>query len=137
MDVFESARTLSPLGTQHEIDESASEAVARRIAVALFGAEPGVDAKRIGAWSLRLVKSCAIASAFSTICADDTRRALHGGLWMGTALWLVGDELALPLLGLRDKPTAYHPTQHLQSLAQELAFGMAAAATTHALEASR
>lgn len=55
----------------------------------------------------------------------------------GLGLGLIGGAIALPLLGLSDKPTAYHPTEHLQSLARHLGFGAATAATTHVLEGSR
>jgi hypothetical protein len=56
------------------------------------------------------------------------------GAVFGVGLWLIGDELALPLLGLSDKPTAYHPTRHVQSLAAHLGYGVATAATTRALK---
>jgi hypothetical protein len=46
---------------------------------------------------------------------------------------LFGDELAAPLLGLSDKPTAYHPARHAQSLVSHLGYGVATAAATRAL----
>jgi uncharacterized membrane protein YagU involved in acid resistance len=58
---------------------------------------------------------------------------LRDGALFGAALWLFGDEIAMPLLGLADKPTQYHPTRHLQSLAAHLGFGVATAATAQAL----
>jgi len=51
----------------------------------------------------------------------------------GTALWLFGDEIAAPLLGLADKPTEYHVTTHVQALLQHLGYGIATVATTNAL----
>ncbi len=56
-----------------------------------------------------------------------------GGALFGAGLWLLGDELAVPLLGLSDRPTSYPVTSHLQSLAQHLGFGVATAATTGVL----
>ncbi|HEX8110896.1 MAG TPA: hypothetical protein VF516_24355, partial [Kofleriaceae bacterium] len=62
-----------------------------------------------------------------------TGGAIASGAALGVGLWVVGDELAVPLLGLADKPTAYHPSQHAQGLVEHLAYGVAAATTARAL----
>jgi hypothetical protein len=60
-------------------------------------------------------------------------RAIGEGAIYGARLWLLGDEFAVPLLGLSDKPTAYPRIKHLQLHAQHLGFGVVAAATANAL----
>ena len=56
-----------------------------------------------------------------------------GGAAFGTALWLFGDEFAVPLLGLAQGPTAFPVRQHLHRLGAHLAYGLATAAATQAL----
>ena len=46
------------------------------------------------------------------------------GLPFGAALWLLGDELAVPALGLSRSPTEYPATTHLQALGSHLVYGL-------------
>jgi uncharacterized membrane protein YagU involved in acid resistance len=57
----------------------------------------------------------------------------EGGAAMGTSLWLLGDELAMPLLGLTDGPTAYTPLLHLHAFGAHIAYGVASSLATQAL----
>ena len=58
---------------------------------------------------------------------------IQGGLALGIGLWFFGDELAMPLLGLADGPTAYPPALHAHGLGAHLAYGLATSATTQLL----
>ena len=78
-----------------------------------------------------------VASLYGLVRGGRTHRVVRDGLLFGSGLWLLGDELAVPLLGLGDKPTAYHPTLHLQMLLAHLGFGVATAGATQLLEARR
>jgi putative membrane protein len=46
------------------------------------------------------------------------------GLPFGAALWLVGDEIAVPALGLSKSPREYPASTHLQSLVAHFVYGM-------------
>ena len=46
------------------------------------------------------------------------------GLPFGAALWLVGDEIAVPALGLSKSPREYPVSTHLQSLAAHFVYGL-------------
>jgi putative membrane protein len=46
------------------------------------------------------------------------------GLPCGFALWLLGDEIAVPALGLSKGPTEYPPEVHADALAAHLVYGM-------------
>lgn len=56
-----------------------------------------------------------------------------GGLAFGTFLWLVGDELAVPILGLAKAPWKYPLRAHVTPLFGHLAYGLATAAATQSL----
>lgn len=58
---------------------------------------------------------------------------IPGGAALGTALWLLGDEMAMPLPGLTKGPTAYPPELHVHSWGTHLAYGLASATTTQLL----
>lgn len=55
-----------------------------------------------------------------------------GALW-GAAMWLLGDELAVPALGLSRGATAYPPSQHLHRLGAHVVYGLTLGAVNRAL----
>lgn len=48
------------------------------------------------------------------------------GTLYGTAVWLLADEIAVPLLKLSGPPRQYPASQHLQALGAHLVYGLAA-----------
>ena len=58
---------------------------------------------------------------------------LRGGATHGVGLWLMGDEVTVPMLGLQEGPTAVSPVSHINRLGAHLAYGLATAATTQLL----
>ncbi len=136
-DVFVTARSMSQVGVHHEPDESATAAIGRMGYEKLVGEEPSQETKSDLSWAVHIGYGLLVASGYLALRGHARGHLVRDGLLFGAGLWLLGDELALPLLGLSDKPTAYDPTQHLQSFAQHLGFGVATAATTRALEAFR
>lgn len=135
-DVFLSERSMSPLGPKHEPDESATDALGRIAYEHVEHREPPKQVKSGLSWAVHIGYGLAVATLYGAI-RGKTPHYVRDGLLFGAGLWLFGDELAVPLLGLSDKPTAYHPTHHLQALAQHLGYGVATAATTHVLEVMR
>jgi hypothetical protein len=132
MEIFATERSMSLVGPQHGIDEAANEALARIAYEKLLRREPSEAAKRRLAWLLHAGYGMVAAAIFGALRRSG-RHAIRAGAVFGTALWLFGDELAIPLFGLSDKPTVYHPTRHLQALVAHLGYGIATAATTRAL----
>ena len=59
---------------------------------------------------------------------------LEGGVVYAGLLWLIGDELAVPLLGLQGGPTAATPMQHVNRLGAHVAYGLGTAAVTQTLK---
>jgi hypothetical protein len=163
MDVFATERSISPLGPQHFPDEGATSAIVRIAYERLAHRPPSPRVKTALSWALHLGYGLLVASVYGAVRAPARRRrhglrglmrgrmrdglrgavrgrthggmrgAVQGGALLGLGLWLLGDELAMPLLGLSDKPTAYHPTEHVQSLVEHLGYGVATAAAARAL----
>jgi putative membrane protein len=46
------------------------------------------------------------------------------GTAYGAAVWLIGDEAVVPLLGLSKAPTEFPPSTHLYALASHLVYGL-------------
>ena len=133
--VFSSERSMSVVGGLHaERGEPASQALAR-ITYRAIARRPAsqVDVRRLGRaihWTAGLL----MAGTYGALRTSSRPRAdIATGAVLGVGLWVLSDELVLPLLGLADKPTAAHPTQHLQGLAARLGYGVATASTTQAL----
>lgn len=59
---------------------------------------------------------------------------LGGGLNNAVRLWLLGDEVMVPMFGLRAGPTAVPPVQHVNRLGAHLFYGWATAVTTKLLQ---
>jgi hypothetical protein len=59
---------------------------------------------------------------------------ITGGVAYGFLLWLLGDELMVPLLGLAKKPTEYPPETHVAPFLGHLAFGAALGAAVSSAE---
>jgi uncharacterized membrane protein YagU involved in acid resistance len=55
------------------------------------------------------------------------------GASFGIVFWLLGDELAMPLLGLNAMPRDYSVLMHLNSLGEHVVFGMTAELVRRAL----
>ena len=132
-DLWSTERTISLIGPQHRRDESSTDALGRLVYATVTGREPSPGAKRALSWTVHVGYGLLVAAGYVALRGGRARHALRDGVVFGAGLWLLGDELAVPLLGLADKPAAYRPSRHAQSLAQHLGFGIATAATTHAV----
>lgn len=58
------------------------------------------------------------------------------GTGYAAAVWLIGDEIAVPKLGLSKPPTAYPVSIHAKSLASHLVYGVTADAVRRAVRAA-
>ncbi|HEX8113993.1 MAG TPA: hypothetical protein VF516_39950, partial [Kofleriaceae bacterium] len=131
------ARTsMSVLGRHHGPEESATDAFGRILYENVYGRSPSPETRRKLSWAVHIGYGLVVASLYGAVRGGrdhGVARSVISGALFGAGLWLLGDELVLPLLGLSDKPTTYPVTSHLQSLAQHLGFGVATAAATGAL----
>lgn len=126
--------SLSLIGQHHRPDESATAALGRIMYHAVEERDPGKTTKselsNLVHWSYGILQGGLYGAVRPAVAGGD----LFGGALFGVGLWLLGDELAVPLLGLQDGPRAAPPTTHLNRLALHLTYGMATAATTQLLK---
>jgi hypothetical protein len=132
-DIFVSTRSMSPLGPHHRPSEPATEAVGRILYEKIGGHEPSGKTRRKLSLAVHLGYGLLVAGMYGTIRGGKASHMLLEGALFGAGLWLFGDELAVPLLGLADKPTAYPMVRHAQALAQHLGFGLATAVASNKL----
>ena len=123
---------ISLVGQQSKEGEPATVAVGRIAYEKVTGREPDREqGARLGKavhWGYGL----AVGSLYGLL-EPRFDRDLSAGLGYGVALWLLGDELAVPALGLAKGPTAHPPTVHAQALGAHLVYGLATSAATKVL----
>ena len=124
---------VSAVGKQRKDGEGSTAAVGRKVHEALTGEEPSSEKKTDLSNAVHWAYGSAMGGAYGTV-RDPVRGAdLLGGATFGTALWAVGDELMVPVLGLSKGPTAFPKKQHVHRFGAHLAYGCATAVTTQTL----
>lgn len=135
-DIFVGDKSMSLIGPQHEPGERATEALARIAFTRVMGRQPSAEVKQRLGQAVHYGYGLTMAGLFGAIVG---RRAeidpVRAGALFGAALWAVGDELAVPLLGLADRPTEFPVSTHLQALVAHLGYGAAVAGTLRAATA--
>ncbi len=126
--------TMSATGGQHhKQSESSTAAMGRQAYEAATGEEPSKETKSDLSYTVHWSYGALMGGLYGALRGRRDGLDAPGGLAFGTALWLLGDELAVPLLGLAQGPTAFPPAQHAHRLGAHWTYGLAAAATTQAL----
>jgi hypothetical protein len=126
-------RSISLVGRQHQEGESSTAALGRMLYHRATGEDPKSDdlKKTLGNmvhWGYGITMGGVWgASRFRPA-------GLQRGAVYGSALWLGGDEVAVPLLGLSSAPSAHPPSEHLQTLAAHCVYGAVTAAATGLLK---
>lgn len=125
------AASWSLVGMQRREGEAATGTVGRIVYEKALGREPSKElVEKMSNWvHWGYGESAATAYAL----AARGRGGPGVGAGYGFLLWLIGDELMVPLLGLSEKPTASRLSEHVPPLVAHLAFGTALGATVKAL----
>ena len=125
---------ISLVGRTNKKDEPATVAVGRIAYERLRGRRPtrqkGAQLGKAVHWGYGLAMGGLWGLLERRIAEGD----LKAGLGYGAALWLLGDELAVPLLGLAKGPTAHPPRVHAQALGAHLVYGLTTGAATKILQ---
>jgi hypothetical protein len=129
---------ISVAGQQHQEDESSTAALGRMIYHAVTGKEPESEETKeqlsnLVHWGYGLLQG-GLYGAMRAGNGHSRGLDLLGGAVHATGLWLLGDETAVPLLGLQKGPTAVRPVTHINRYGAHLAYGLTTAATTQLLE---
>jgi hypothetical protein len=125
---------VSLFGRKHEEGESATAALGRLAFQAATHREPDPKTKHTLSEAVHWLYGVGQGAAYGLLLGKDARSAVPDGLAFGAALWLFGDEIAIPLLGLSEGPKAYPAALHAQTLGAHLVYGVVAAATVQLIE---
>lgn len=125
--------SIALLGTHHKEGESSTAALARLGYEAIEHKEPPQTQKDQLSQLVHWTYGAAQGAIYDAVARRLPGPKWAKGLTYGGAMWLLGDELAVPALGLAEGPRKYPARQHVHRLGSHLAYGLAAAFTTSAL----
>lgn len=124
---------ISLVGKQYEKGESSTEALGRMAYEKVVGEEPDDSTKEMLSYAVHWLFGLLQGGTYGSLRAKAPGIDILGGLLFGMALWLFGDETAVPALGLQKGPTAVSPAQHVNRLGAHLAYGLGTAAAAQLL----
>lgn len=125
--------SVSLIGPHHREGESSTAALGRIAYQQVTGRDPGQETKTALSYIIHWTISMLAGGAYGAWRTKSVTVDIAGGAALGTALWLFGDELLMPLVGLTDGPTAYPLELHAHGWGAHLAYGLASASTTQLL----
>jgi hypothetical protein len=122
-------------GKLYQEDESSTAALGRLIYAGITGRPPRAKETKsmlseVVHWGYGLLQGGLYGATRAAVRGLD----LEGGVVYAGLLWLIGDELAVPLLGLQGGPTAARPVDHVNRLGAHVAYGLATAAVAQTLK---
>ncbi len=125
---------ISLVGKQYKEGEASTEAMGRHEYELIAHKEPKKDTKTtlsyLNHWGFGMIA----AAIYGALRGPARIPDIGGGLALAVGLWGFANELAVPLLGLSEGPTASPPELHAHTLGAHIAYGLASAATTQVLE---
>lgn len=116
------------------VQESAPETAARLVYSTVRGVEPPAPVRLRLATRIHWAQGIAMGGTYGMTRGRAGGADISGGIVFGTALWVVADEVAVPLLGLSEGPAAHPPSEHLEGLGAHLVYGVATAVTAQLLQ---
>jgi hypothetical protein len=117
----------APAGAPYSSQEWDSAAsAAERVGRVLLGRRLSPEGKLRGAAAVHYGVGGLAAAAYALAGDACPQVRAACGAAFGLAFWLLGDELAMPRLGLTSRPRDYPLAAHLNSLGEHLVYGIAA-----------
>jgi hypothetical protein len=133
--VLEPLREVSIAGPAYREDESSTAALGRLIYARLTGREPrSKEGASILSYLVHWVYGMLQGGVYGALSGRGPGLDLRGGALFGANLWLFGDEVLVPLLGLQSGPAEASTAQHLNRLGAHLFYGAGTAAVTQLLK---
>jgi hypothetical protein len=129
---------ISKVDRRPDPDESATAVLSSKVYELITGHEPESEAMQtrlsnLTHWGYGILQGGLYGAARATNGSGKGLLDWRGGATHGVGLWLMGDEITVPMLGLQEGPTAVSPVGHINRLGAHLAYGLATAATTQIL----
>lgn len=97
-----------------------AEAVSRRV----FGTELGQQQKQAAGPLVHYGYGTAMGALYGGLCEGLPTAGAGAGVSYGAVLWLLGDEVAVPLFGLSSPPTEIPAVSHADALAAHAVYGL-------------
>ena len=109
---------------QSNLDEAATVKTAQAVSRRLFDHDLTDQEKRVAEPIVHYGYGAILGGVYGAV--TEVAPALSAGLGMpfGAAAWLLGDEVAVPALGLSKGPTEYGPRSHADALASHFCYGL-------------
>jgi uncharacterized membrane protein YagU involved in acid resistance len=105
-------------------DEDATVKTAQKISSALLGHRLSEEQKKTAGPLVHYAYGTGIGAAYGGLAQKYAATTSGFGIAYGAAAWALGDEVAVPSLGLGKKPTETPISQHFQLLAAHLVYGI-------------
>lgn len=112
-------------GDTKEQDDATVE-TAKAISENVFGHELQESEKRPAGAAVHYAFGAASGGVYGAVAEVVPQVTTAAGLPFGGAVWLFGDEITVPLLGLAKPPTEYPLSTHVYALASHLVYGATA-----------
>lgn len=110
---------------EQDSEEPVTVTVARKISRGALGRDLEEDkAKQAAGNAVHYLYSTLWGGVYGGLAEVQPALAVGMGLPFGIALWLFGDELGLPAMGLAKWPTEYPASTHVYSLSSHLVYGL-------------
>ena len=125
--------SISVAGKHHQQGESATAALGRILYDWAADEKPDKEIKSVLSQLVHWGYGMAQGGVYGLLRPRVDWPDLRAGLLFGAGLWLFGDEIVVPMLGLQKGPTASSLRQHLNRLGMHLSFGAGTALATQTL----
>jgi putative membrane protein len=112
--------------------QNSNEIAAQAVATRVIGRRLNREELAVGAALLHFTFGATVGALYGAYAGRQTR--VTSGIGFGLAVWLLADEIAMPLLGLSDSTLRRPLEKRLQSIAAHIVFGMATELTRSAVQ---
>jgi putative membrane protein len=118
-----------------EEQEDATEKLASAISENILQHQLTKDEKKLAGAAVHYAFGTMMGAAYGVAAEFVPQVGTGVGLPFGAVFWVVGDEVAVPLLGLAEAPTEYPLSTHAYALCSHLVYGLTTEAVRRALRA--
>jgi uncharacterized membrane protein YagU involved in acid resistance len=140
------AQSLKPVGGHEAVDEirrapqadspeqeDATEKIARAVSEDVFHHQLTKDEKEQAGAVVHYAFGASVGALYGVAAEFVPQVGAGAGLPFGAVFWIAADEVAVPLLGLAEKPTEYPLSTHAYALCSHLVYGLTAEAVRRTL----
>jgi putative membrane protein len=111
-------------GEHEESEEPATEKAATAIVTGILGRTMSKEQKRFAGTATHYAFGASVGGFYGVLAEAAPVAGMGMGLPYGAGVWLVGDELAVPALGLARPPQEHPASTHANALVAHLIFGL-------------